>query len=132
MLPRYHLCSLDIADQCALHPDQHQALGPSDQGRGFAVTGCPCRSTLSAWISISGELISSAAAPGDIRSEASVGALSLRPLLLCQRLYTYSSRRKLSLLRMCADYTYFGRASQPGQLLAHLNTISPAGMGTPS
>ena len=41
MLPRYHLYSLDIADQCALHPDQHQ---------GFAVTGCPCRSTLSAWI----------------------------------------------------------------------------------
>ena len=47
LLPRYHLCSLEIADQHAHHPDQHQAHGLSDQGQGFAVTGCPCRSTLS-------------------------------------------------------------------------------------
>jgi hypothetical protein len=59
------------------------------------------------------KLISSAAAPGDFRSEASEGAFSLRPLLLCQRLYTYSSQRELLLCGMCGDYTYFGGASQP-------------------
>lgn len=41
--------------------------------------------------------ISSTAALGDIRSQASVGALSQGPLLLCQRLYTYSSQREFFL-----------------------------------
>ena len=58
-------------------------------------------------------LISSAVTLGDIRCEASVGALSQWPHLLCQRLqHLLLPERESSLYKLCEDYTHFENASQ--------------------
>jgi len=61
-----------------------------------------------------------------------MGALSLRPLLLCQRLYTYSSQREF-LYKECGKIIPIlgGRVNQ-GQFPAQSKLFSPAGMGTAS
>ena len=69
------------------HPDYYQ---------GFAVTGDPCRSTFSndlccqATICVANFFSSYS---GRHSAAGNWGALSLRPTLLCQRPYTYSSQR---------------------------------------
>jgi hypothetical protein len=122
LLPRYHLILLVSNDQHAYHPDHHQ---------GFAVTGYPCRSTLRSRVYASLKPISSTETPGDIRRQASVGALSQWPLLLCQRLYTYSSQRELLLFETCVEIIPISRKRVNwSKYLRQVKFISPARMAT--